>query len=140
MSLPHMPQHSTARIAPPGGGSTGTSSSRISILLSPTRTAALAFNACPLPATVSRSPLGDLEACVFAIPRRRTPAPVEQLIFKNAHAGIARPLVAKLAITGHRKIRGHVRARRAQLPHVHTTLPHTTYTDSPTTPRSFQHN
>src|SRR3546814_9632274 len=114
MSLPHMPQPSTARIAPPGGGSTGTSSSRISILLSPTRTAALAFNACPLPATVSRSPLGELEACVFAIPSRRSPALVAQLIFKNAPDGIARQFVAKLDITRHRKIGDPVRAPRAR--------------------------
>src|SRR3546814_13995525 len=103
MSLSHMPQPSTARIAPPGGGSKGTSSSRISILLSPTRTDALDFNAGPLPATVSRSPHGELEAGVLAIPRRRSPDRVAQRIFKNAREGIARQLEQKAATTRTRK-------------------------------------
>src|SRR3546814_8298353 len=58
---------------------------------------------------------GELEACVFAIPSRRSPALVTQLIFKNAPDGIARQFVAKLDITRHRKIGDPVRAPRAHL-------------------------
>src|SRR3546814_8111414 len=76
---------------------------------------ALSFTAFPLPATVSRSPLAQLEACVFAIPSRRSPSLVTQLLFKNAPDVIARQFVAKLDITRHRKIGDPVRAPRAHL-------------------------